>query len=148
MAKVGRPKNIETPEKMWELNMPKDKNGNYIVIPPKKNYSGITISNKNNHPNGYIYFIRAKDTNFYKIGVSRNPKRRICDIDSYLPFDLEILSIHYFNNVYDIETNISNKLESYKIRREWYNLSINQAKEIMIDLYNLNIEYNAPNENI
>ena len=145
---MGIKKYIESPEVMWELNFPKNKHGNYIIIPKKRNYSGITINNKINYPDGFLYFIKGENTNFYKIGVSSNPKRRICDIDSYLPFNLEILSIHYFKNVYDIEEKISKDLESKKIRREWYNLTIEEAKDIMIDLHNLNVKQDASNKNI
>jgi len=134
---------INKPSKLWELDLPKNDNGNYIIIPNKRNYSGITETNRKKFPNGYIYFIRCENTNFYKLGVSRNPKRRICDIDSYLPFNLEILSIHYFDNVYDIEQEFSNKIKYKNIRREWYNLEIEEAKKIMIELHNLNIEKDA-----
>jgi predicted GIY-YIG superfamily endonuclease len=142
---MGKRKYIETPEKMWELDLPKNKDGNYIIIPKKKNYSGVSSVNKSKFPNGYIYFIRCSNTDFYKIGVSKNPKRRICDIDSYLPFDLEILSLHFFKDVYDIEKEISNKIKLYNIRREWYLLDMEKAKEIMIELYNLNLLNNASN---
>ena len=30
---MGKNKYIETPEKMWELDLPKNKNGNYILVP-------------------------------------------------------------------------------------------------------------------
>jgi hypothetical protein len=145
---MGRHKAIESPEKLWELDLPKNKSGHYIIVPKKKNYSGINISNKNKFPDGFIYFIRCQNTTFYKIGVSKKPKRRICDIDSYLPYDLEILSIHYFKNVYDVEKEVSKILEKNKIRREWYELSIEQAKDIMIFLHNKNVEKDASNENI
>jgi hypothetical protein len=142
---MGKNKYIESPEKMWEFDLPKNENGNYIIIPKKKNYSGVSLVNKKKYPNGYIYFIRCVDTNFYKLGVSKNPKRRICDIDSYLPFDLEILSLHYFENIYDIEKELSEKIKQFNIRREWYFLEINKAKEIMIELYNLNCLKDASN---
>ena len=145
---MGKRKYIESPDKLWELNLPKNKDGNYIIIPKKRNYSGITINNKKNNPDGFLYFIKGENTNFYKLGVSLNPKRRICDIDSYLPFNLEILSIHYFKNVYDVEEKISQLLLNKKIRREWYSLTIKEAKDIMIDLHNLNVKQDASYKNI
>lgn len=124
---------------MWELPLKKDTNGSFIIIPPKRNYSGITKTNQVHNPDGYIYFIKASGFEFYKIGVSSSPQRRICDIDSYMPFDLEILSLHSLKNVYAIEKEFQEKLRPYKIRREWYKLTVAQAKEIMIDLHNLNV---------
>lgn len=137
---MAKSKYIATPDKMWELPLQKNGIGNYIVVPPKRQYSGITSVNKSNNPNGYIYFVKAKDYSFYKLGVSANVKRRICDIDSYLPFDLEILSLHRLNDVYEVEELIQKKFKQYKIRREWYNLTIEQAKEIMIELHNINVK--------
>ena len=145
---MGIKKYIESPEVMWELDLPKNQYGNYIVVPKKREYSGITKNNKEKNPNGYIYFIRCVKTDFYKLGVSKNPKRRICDIDSYLPFDLEILSLHFFKDVYEVEEKTSNLLKDHKIRREWYNLDIEKAKDIIITLHNLNIEKDASDKNI
>lgn len=130
---------ILSPEKEFELPYNKNKEGNYVIIPNKKGYSGITIANKKRYPDGFIYLIKIHNQDIYKLGVSNNPKRRICDIDSYLPFDLEILSIHYFENVYDIESLISDKMKGFSLRREWYKMPIEKAKEIMIELHNLSV---------
>lgn len=145
MARPKGTKYIETPEKMWELPYKKDKNESYIIIPPKRGYSGINSVNKLKNPNGYIYFIKAENQDLYKLGVSNNAQRRIKDIDSYLPFDLVILSIHYLTNVYDVEEMISKKLNKYNIRREWYMMSVDVASDIMVELYNINIEQDASN---
>lgn len=144
----GGGKYIETPEKLWELPLPKNNYGNYIVVPPKRGYSGITVVNKRNNPNGYIYFIKLSGHDLYKIGVSNKPERRLKDIDSYLPFDMEILSIHRLNNVYEIEEHFSKTFAGAKVRREWYSLDKETAKEIMIELYNINLKQDAPNTNI
>jgi predicted GIY-YIG superfamily endonuclease len=135
---VGKHKYIESPEKTWELPYKKDGTGNYIIIGKKREGSAITLENKKKFPDGYIYFIRLQDQNIYKLGVSQNPRRRLRDIDSYLPFDFQILSLHFFKNVYDIEERIAKTIKAKKIKREWYSLSINEAADIMVELYNLN----------
>jgi len=136
---MGRFKLIDSPEKTWELPLKMDMNGNYLVIPKKRLYSGITEVNKRKNPNGYIYFIKSKGFDFYKLGVSSNPERRLRDIDSYTPFELEILSIHFLENVYDIEKSVSEKIEKFKVRKEWYQFDSGKAKQIMIHLHNLNV---------
>jgi len=148
-TKKGQSKYIESPEKMWDLPLSKDVYGNYIVVPPKRGYSGITVVNKRNSPNGYIYFIKLSGQNLYKIGVSNKPDRRLKDIDSYLPFDMEILSIHKLNNVYEIEEYFSKMLIKNKVRREWYSLDSETVKDVMIELHNINIKQDAtPNKTI
>lgn len=126
--------------KTFDLPFEKNLNGNYKILPKQKGYSAITILNKRNNVNGYLYFIKSQNDNFYKLGVSSNPKRRLADIDSYMPFNLEILSLHYFENVYDIEKYFQDKYSMYKTRREWYNFNKEVASEIMIELHNLNVK--------
>ena len=139
---------ILSPEKEFKLPYKENSKGLYEIIPKKKGYSGITVSNRKRFPDGFIYLIKISNQDIYKLGVSNNPKRRICDIDTYLPFDLEILSIHYFKNVYDIEGLISDKIKDFSLRREWYSMPIEEAKKIMIELHNLNIINDASNSNI
>lgn len=139
MAKNGNI-HILNPEMEFDLPFKRDKEGNYIIIPRKRRYSGITSVNKNKNPNGYLYFIKSKGFDFYKLGVSSNPVRRINDIDSYMPFDIDILSIHFFDDVYSIEKMLSEKLEKFNVRREWYQLDVDTASSIMIELHNLNVE--------
>jgi len=130
----------------FDLPFEKNSNGDYVVLPKQKGYSAITILNKRNNVNGYLYFIKSQNDNFYKFGVSSNPKRRLADIDSYMPFNLEILSLHYFKNVYDIEKSFQDKYSMYKTRREWYKFNKDVASEIMIELHNLNVKQSNEKE--
>ena len=127
-----------------DLPFTKLENGNYQVIPKKRNYSAIDQANKQKFPNGYIYFINIKGTNFYKLGVSQNIKRRLYDISSSMPFDLNILSIHYFKDVYNIEADYKVKLSEFVKKGEWMNITnISIIKNIMIELHNLEVQSNG-----
>lgn len=132
-------KDIIKPHIKLELPYKKDSDGNYKIIPEPKGYSGITITNKKKYPDGYLYFIKIHKQDVYKIGVSGNVKRRIQDISSNIPFELEILSIHLFKNVYDIEEELTLRYKNKNIRKEWYSFTIEEAKDIMIELHNLNV---------
>ena len=126
-----------------ELPFKKLNDGSYEIIPRKRNYSGVDVVNKKRFPNGYIYFINLKGTNYYKIGVSKNVKRRIYDISSNMPFDINILSIHYFKNVYDIEAIYKEKLNGFITKGEWLVLKdLDCVKQIMIELHNLDVTKN------
>lgn len=130
---------ILSPEKEFKLPYDKNSLGMYQIIPRKRNSSSITQANKKRFPDGYIYLIKIDGQPLYKIGVSRNVKRRIQDISSYLPYDLQILSIHYFKDVYDLEESLSKEYKQFIERKEWYRFTVEQAKEIMIKLHNLNV---------
>ena len=129
-------------ESNYIQNLPFDKadNGNYIILPKSRNYSGVDAVNKRRFPNGYIYFIRLTGTDYYKLGVSQNVKRRLQDINAATPFDLEILSLHYFNDVYDVEAEYKTKLSEFVQKGEWLRITdIETAKNIMIELHNLEV---------
>lgn len=129
-------------ESNYIQNLPFDKsdNGNYIILPKSRNYSGVDSVNKRRFPNGYIYFIRLAGTDYYKLGVSQNVKRRLQDINAATPFDLEILSLHYFNDVYDVEAEYKIKLSEFVQKGEWLRITdIEIAKNIMIELHNLEV---------
>lgn len=138
---------ILEPDKVWPMPFPIDGEGNYRIFSRGKGHSGITTTNRRKFPDGYIYFIKLDDHNVYKIGVSQNPKRRLADIDSYLPFDFTILSLHYFKNVYDIEDMVLAMLKNNKLKREWVTLDVETGTDIMAFLHNLKVKeyYNAPN---
>jgi hypothetical protein len=127
-----------------ELPFNKNENGNYQIIPKSRSYSGIDKANKLKYPNGFIYFINIKGTDFYKLGVSQNVKRRLYDISSSMPFDLEILSIHFFNDVYDIESKYKIKLSEFIQKGEWLRIkNISIVKNTMIELHNLEVITNG-----
>lgn len=133
---------ILSPEIEFKLPFKKDPiTGNYIILPNHiggKNALRKLAASKTDV--GYIYLIRIKDTNTYKIGVSTNPKRRLRDISSYIPFDLEILALNKVKNVYEFEQEILNEYDSCLIRNEWLSLNNDLAKEIIIRLHNKQVK--------
>lgn len=142
---MGKNKYIETNEVISELNIElpfkKNKDGLYVIFP---NHIGGKNCLRNLHASknsvGYIYFLNIVGTNKYKIGVSTNPKRRLRDISSYIPFELKLLSIHKLNTPYEIEQDFINLYSDNLIKNEWFEFDLNTVKKIMISLHNL--EYN------
>lgn len=143
-------KTIDSPEMEFELPFRKNKDGNYIVTP--KHIGGKNSLRKlaaSKVKDAYIYFINIKGTDKYKIGISTNPKRRLRDISSYIPFELNVLSIHFIKNAFEYEQYFLNKYASNLIKNEWFKFDIATAKEIMITLHNKQVsELYAPDTNI
>jgi hypothetical protein len=136
-------KKVLNEEKEWDLPLKKNSLGFYVVIPNKKGYSAIDKTNRKKTKVGYVYFIRCENTNFYKIGVSTNPYNRLQSIDSGNPFELNILSLHKLIDPYGVELELKEKYSNYNCKKEWYSLTIDIAKEIMIYLHNLNVLQDA-----
>jgi hypothetical protein len=95
----------------------------------------------------YVYLINLQGTDFYKIGVSQSPKRRIKDLASATPFIVDILYLNSHENAFDLEDEIHLNIKKNYIRHEWFRLSPLQVSDIIFKL-TINLKQNAPNKNI
>lgn len=78
--------------------------------------------NASKKPNGYIYILQNKYFDLVKVGVSSIPKRRIRDIKSYTPFDLDIIFLKYYKDVYSLESIIHESIRKTKVKGEWHQM--------------------------
>lgn len=106
--------------------------------------SNARKSNSKLRPDGYLYIVKLKGHDVYKIGVTSNLKRRIQDIDANSPFGIRLINSFYFKNVYNMEEMIHDNLKSNNIRKEWFNLNkeylevlINQISDLSKEGYYL-----------
>lgn len=96
-----------------------------------------TNVNRKKFPHGYIYVLCINEFSLFKVGVSQNPKRRIKDIRAYLPFDLEIIYLSKYDNVYEIEDIFKEALEIFKHKGEWFKID----RHSMMELISINHQY-------
>ena len=91
--------------------------------PSKQGYRSDNArkSNSSRFPNGYLYIIKLEGHPIYKVGVSQNPKRRLKDISSNNPFEIAVLFLKAFENVYQLEKLLIDLYEINKIKGEWFN---------------------------
>lgn len=132
----------------FDLPYKKDGNGNYKLLPNTKFIGGKNCLRDLANSKikiGFVYFIRIKNTNKCKIGVSINPKRRLSDISSIIPFDIEILAVNKILNPYNIEQKIINEYKSKLIKNEWFDFDIMNIKDIVIYLHNIQFNEQATN---
>lgn len=94
-------------------------------------------ANSKMRPDGFVYILKMKGFNIYKIGVSSNPKRRIIDIDSANPFGVDLMFQEFFKNVYEMEECIHDSFSKNLLRKEWFKIHpddiaimINQLKDL------------------
>ena len=131
---------IIKPELEFELPFKKNDIGDHIVLPNTRFVGGKNCLRDiaaNKVKKGYVYLININETNKYKIGVSINIKRRLAAISSVIPFDLNILAINLVSDPYKVEQSIINKHIKSLIKNEWFNLTTSEAKEIIIQLHNI-----------
>lgn len=77
-----------------------------------------------------VYLIRAtfKDGSFqYKIGVSKHPTKRLLEIQTANPNNLELLKTFHSTIPYLVETSLQNFFRLNNIEGEWFELSDNDV---------------------
>lgn len=79
-----------------------------------------TSKSKTTNKKGYVYLFECGGK--YKIGFSKDPNRRLKELDKR-PFKLNLVArSKQTSNAYDIEQDLHSKLQKYRINGEWYQL--------------------------
>lgn len=73
-----------------------------------------------------IYLIKSLNEGVYKIGVSKNPWKRLQEVQTGNPSPIEILYLYETENAYKIETALHNRYSHFNTHGEWFELSIKE----------------------
>lgn len=84
-------------------------------------HRGKTVPNKNE----FVYFIGSREFGFVKIGYSKNPKQRLKQIQTSVPFPVEILKAENGNK--ETETRYHLRFQKHNTYGEWF-----QIKEMLM----------------
>jgi hypothetical protein len=86
---------------------------------------------------GYVYLIKMGE--YYKIGISQNPKKRIKEF-TLLPQKLEIILTAKVNDYARIEEELHEKYKAKRVRGEWFGLDDLEVKEITDYLTSIQVD--------
>ena len=71
--------------------------------------------------NRHLYIIQSKQSGAIKIGISKNPKKRLAQLQTGSPFKLKLILI--IENRADLEKRLHKELSCFRIRNykgEWF----------------------------
>lgn len=71
-----------------------------------------------------IYLIKSISDGCYKIGVSKNPDKRLKQLQTGNPSELHLLNVYESKIAFKIEKVLHNTFNINKEHGEWFNLSI------------------------
>ena len=80
---------------------------------------------------GFVYIFKGAD--YYKIGYSNRPPRRMIDISPKLPFSLRLICSIETNNAIALEAKLHQQFADKRLRGEWFSLNecdISAIKEL------------------
>lgn len=75
-----------------------------------------------------IYVIGNREEKVCKIGYSYNPKARLNQLKTAIPYEIELLFSHY--GTVDLEKHLHDKYKSIHIRGEWFKYNDNVLEDI------------------
>lgn len=70
---------------------------------------------------GAVYVVAAPLGRF-KIGASRNPRRRVRELQAEFPYDLEVVMTIRSDDVFRLEHQLHERFAAKRLRREWFAL--------------------------
>lgn len=106
-----------------------------VAYTPYKVYEFVETDNDakpNKKPassKGFIYLIQGADS-LYKIGKSKEPKKRISRLEVKLPFDIQVEHLIPSNSYHEAEIHLHERYAHRRIRGEWFDLSTSEVNEI------------------
>ena len=77
----------------------------------------------------YIYLIQSLEDGYYKIGKSKNPNKRINQLQTGNSSELKLITIYRSDLSNKIERTLHRKYSHLKKEGEWFDLSIKEEVE-------------------
>lgn len=75
-----------------------------------------------NKKSGFVYLMRSKNDK-YKIGFSKDPKKRLKSLQNDTPFELECLRVIQTDDMKGLERDMHEYYKSKRVAGEWFDLS-------------------------
>ena len=80
----------------------------------------------------YIYLIQSLEEGYYKIGISKNPSKRIEQLQTGNSSPLKLIAVYQTERADIIERTLQRQYEYLRKKGEWFDMSIN----IQVDFLN------------
>jgi len=81
----------------------------------------------------YTYLIKDDDNGLYKIGIAKDPQKRLKELQTGNPFQLRIVETYLSEYSNKVEKSLHRKYSHLKKEGEWFNLSIKDEVLFLTD---------------
>lgn len=79
-----------------------------------------------------VYLVNAQKTNFFKIGMTNNIKKRLMQLQTSSPLKIKYVHSVYTDNPLGVESNLHNYVSKYHVIGEWYELPFDVIKRTIL----------------
>lgn len=72
----------------------------------------------------FVYILQSQEDGYYKIGVSKNPQKRLSTLQTGNPSELKLINIYESKNAKRIEKKLHSLFSSFKKEGEWFDFGL------------------------
>ena len=81
----------------------------------------------------YIYLIQSQEDGYYKIGVSKHPKKRVKQLQTGNSSELKLIESYQSEHANQIERSLHRRYSYLKKEGEWFDMSIKEDVSFLTD---------------
>ena len=81
----------------------------------------------------YIYLIQSIENGYYKIGVSKHPKKRVKQLQTGNSSELKLIESYQSEHAHKVERTLQRRYAYLKKEGEWFDLSIKEDVSFLSD---------------
>ena len=81
----------------------------------------------------YIYLIQSIENGYYKIGVSKHPKKRVKQLQTGNSSELKLIETYQSEYAHKVERTLQRRYSYLKKEGEWFDLSIKEDVSFLSD---------------
>ena len=81
----------------------------------------------------YIYLIQSQEDGYYKIGVSKHPKKRVKQLQTGNSSELKLIGSYQSEHAHKVERALQRRYSFLKKEGEWFDLSIKEDVSFLTD---------------
>ena len=79
---------------------------------------------------GFVYVIQAVGTNYYKLGKTSNPDRRLLQIAPQMPFSTRFVKVWRTNFMSVAESWLHNHFAKNRTNGEWFEFEVSESRQL------------------
>jgi len=95
----------------------------------------------------YIYLIQSLEDGYYKIGVSKHPKKRVKQLQTGNSSELKLVETYQSEHANKIEKSLHRRYSYLKKEGEWFDMSIKEDVSFLTDCKQIENTINILKEN-
>ena len=115
-------------EKISEYNKPIIKQRELEL--KQNNGKSNNTNNRRKAKSGIVYLLKIKNKSQYKIGVTTKLQKRVDDLSTQMPFELQVEHKIKSDNIYSLEEKLHQKFKNKQIKGEWFELDKKEVNYI------------------